>query len=80
MVGVAIRVGLLRGRLTTGRSPERGSPSPRKQFCLRWRALSASGWVDVQHYERPSLGRSLAGHLRRTPCSPRLTTALQGPD
>jgi len=73
MVEVAIRVGLGRGRQPTVRSDssERGLPSPRKQFRPRWRALSTSGWVDVQHYGRPSLGRSLAGHLRTTPCSPR---------
>jgi len=82
MVEVAIRVGLGRGRQPTVRSDssERGLPSPRKQFRPRWRALSTSGWVDVQHYGRPSLGRSLAGHLRTTPCSPRLTAALQEPD
>jgi len=55
-------------------------PNPQRQFCLRWRALSACSWVDVQHNGRLSLGRSLAGHLRMTPCSSRLTTALQGPE
>jgi len=82
MVGVAIRVGLGRGRQSTDRndSSERGPPSLRKHFRPRWRALSASGLVDEQHNGRPSLGRSLAIYLGKTPCSPCLTAALQDPD